>query len=276
MEERIWAKKSLGQHFLNSPHVLEQIISAAHIQKGETVLEIGPGTGILTKALLQTGANVIAVEKDDRAYKLLQEIFSGEIVDGRLQLISGDVLDEKSFDLRHLPAYALVANIPYYITGAILEKFLEYEPRPSRMVLLVQKEVAERIIARPPDKKDHGKESVLSISVKAFGKPKIIATVPRGAFTPAPNVDSAILAIGDISDELFGTKGNNTDDIRIFFEIIHAGFAHKRKFLKRNLEYVIPAEKLAIIWQKADFNEKVRAEDLAPADWFTIHRMYRM
>ena len=250
------AKKSLGQHFLNSRHVLEQIITAADLKKGETVLEIGPGTGILTEALLAAGANVVAVEKDARASALLNAKFKDEITRSQLTLVMGDILDPAIFQSSNLPffaprelvatkgrqssifptslhalrfasgtelrragnlkSFALVANIPYYITGAILQKFLEESPRPNRMVLLVQKEVADRIVAID------GKESILSISVKAFGIPKIVARVPRGAFTPPPTVDSAILSITSISDDHFTKR---EVDVKKFFELVRAGFA---------------------------------------------------
>jgi 16S rRNA (adenine1518-N6/adenine1519-N6)-dimethyltransferase len=270
------AKKSLGQHFLNSGYVLEQIISAARIKEGEIILEIGPGTGFLTAALLNTGAQVIAVEKDDRAEELLKEKFSIEIGDGQLRLIHGDILDP---EILHFPfsifhsGYSIVANIPYYITGAILEKFLAHEPRPSRMVLLVQKEVADRISARD------GKESILSISVKASGTPRIIAKVSRGAFTPAPKVDSAILAIDDISGAHFRGKyghGKNTDreetstNVKRFFDIVRAGFAHKRKLLKRNLEAIIDRKRLDTAWKNLGLDEKVRAENITVEQWFSL------
>jgi len=313
------AKKSLGQHFLNSPVVLKQIIESACIQIGEIVLEIGPGTGVLTKALLDAGANVIAVEKDRRAIELLKERFSNELKDGRLTLVEADILDRQSFvipakagiqdQLNDMDSgfrrndktlqssivnssYALVANIPYYITGAILESFLEHEPRPNRMVLLVQKEVAERIIAVRTQRSDlgvirtevrplSGKESILSISVKAFGMPKIIARVPRGAFTPPPTVDSAILSIDGISDKRFKEKSL---EIPRFFEIMKAGFAHKRKLLIRNLETIIDKEttskatangisakdKLKKAWLELGLNEKTRAEDIALEQWFEL------
>ena len=270
------AKKSLGQHFLNSKHVLEQIITAGKIKKDENILEIGPGTGILTEALLKAGAQVIAIEKDERAYALLNEKFSEEISAGQLQLIIGDVLEEdltKNLKFKksdaNLPdanSYALIANIPYYITGAILEKFLEHDPRPDRMVLLVQKEVAERIVARPDQSTGKSKESILSISVKVFGIPKIIANVPPGAFTPPPTVDSAILSIENISDEKFSKK----TDFSIFFKIVRAGFAHKRKFLKRNLEEVVKKEQIGDVWKILNLNEKVRAEDLTPQNWIDL------
>jgi len=272
---KLFAKKSLGQHFLNSKHVLEQIITAGNIQIGEKILEIGPGTGVLTQELLLAGAKVIAVEKDDRALTLLNDKFVAEINSGQLKLIHGDILDDNSTNLQSLISntnshpdskYALIANIPYYITGAILEKFLEHEPRPNRMVLLVQKEVADRIVARPEQSTGKSKESVLSISVKVFGTPKVVAKVPPGAFTPPPTVDSAILSIENISADKF----KNNPDISRFFKIVKAGFAHKRKFLKRNLEEVMPIENLDIIWHKLNLDEKVRAEDLTPDDWVNI------
>jgi 16S rRNA (adenine1518-N6/adenine1519-N6)-dimethyltransferase len=256
-------KKSLGQHFLHSPSVLAKIIEAANIKSGEKVLEIGPGTGILTEELLKTDADVIAVEKDARAIDLLKEKFSAFLANGKLSLISGDIL-EINAELEE-GKYALVANIPYYITGAILEKFLEHSPRPNRIILLVQKEVAERIVARD------GKESILSISVKAFGKPRIIATVPRGAFVPPPTVDSAILEISDISDSQFcGSNKPHIAKIERFFQIVKAGFAHKRKVLIKNLEIVMKKEELEQIWERNKLDKKVRAEDLKVGDWVGI------
>ena len=268
---QLWAKKSLGQHFLNSNHVLSQIIEAGNIKKGDKILEIGPGTGILTQALLQSGANVIAVEKDKRAIELLKEKFDLETKEGRLKIIYADILenevngvkDEKLETKSFIPnePYSIIANIPYYITGAILEKFLEKGPRPTKMVLLVQKEVAERIVARDQ------KESVLSVSVKSFGKPSIVAKVPRGAFTPPPSVDSAILMIEDISNKHFIDKNV---DISHFFQIVKAGFAHKRKYVIRNLETKMKKDDLEKIWSELGLNLKIRAEEIAPFSWFDI------
>jgi 16S rRNA (adenine1518-N6/adenine1519-N6)-dimethyltransferase len=260
---KLFAKKSLGQHFLNSPTVLAKIIEAAHIQEGDRVLEIGPGTGFLTRTLLDTGARVTAIEKDARAIDMLNQTFFNEIKNGQLKLVAGDVLDQNviTSNLLVLDPYLLVANIPYYITGAILEQFLEHGPRPQRMVLLVQKEVADRIVARD------GKESVLSVSVKVFGTPKMVSTVPPGAFTPPPSVDSAILAIENISSQHFASKNA---DIARFFTILKAGFAHKRKFAARNLESVLPAEQISHIWTQNALDPKIRAEDISIEKWLSI------
>jgi 16S rRNA (adenine1518-N6/adenine1519-N6)-dimethyltransferase len=267
------AKKSLGQHFLNSTHVLGQIIEAAELIKGQNVLEIGPGTGILTKKLLENGAKVIAVEKDVRSVELLNEKFAPEIKTGQLTLISGDILElrgyfsgtiSRSSDFPSFSpntTYSLIANIPYYITGAILESFLESNPQPSRAVLLVQKEVADRIMARD------GKQSILSVSVRAFGEPKMVAKVAKGAFTPPPTVDSAILAINNISNKEFMARNL---DAKHFFAIVRAGFAHKRKYLIRNLEEVTESAQLQNIWKELSLDLRVRAEDLEVSDWMNI------
>ncbi len=271
----LFAKKSLGQHFLNSKHVLGQIITASNIAKGENVLEIGPGTGALTRPLLDAGAKVIAAEKDDRAIDFLKGIFTTECESGQLTVVHGDILELRKAQsasngtggdtkpIISLP-YAVIANIPYYITGSILQSFLEFTPRPTRMVLLVQKEVAERIVARD------SKESILAISVKAFCNAKIIANVPRGAFTPPPNVESAILSLENITDERFV---QNNVEISRFFRILKAGFAHKRKYLKRNIEEVLSADeilKLSAKWTELNLDEKVRAEDLELDTWFKL------
>lgn len=257
------AKKSLGQNFLNSKHVLERIIEVSNIKKEERILEIGPGTGFLTEALLNSGGNVIAIEKDSRAIELLKEKFKDFILHNRLQIIHGDIMDDSAKYFPEKP-YSIISNIPYYITGAILEKFIENEYRPEKITILVQKEVAERIVAK------NKKESVLSISIKAFGEPKFIAKVPRGAFTPSPKVDSAILTIENISDVLF--KENNIN-IKDFFVIIKAGFAHKRKFAIRNLEKVIKKTTLEEIWKNQSLDPKIRPENIDLATWISIVKM---
>lgn len=259
----MYAKKSLGQHFLTSQKALAQIRDAADLTAEDIVLEIGPGLGALTEILLIFAGKVIAVEKDTNLARILKEKFAAYIENKRLDLIEDDIL---SFDPELLRfyknfTYKIVANIPYNITGAILKKFLSAHYQPEQMVLLVQKEVAERIIAR-----DH-KESILSISVKAYGTPTLIAKVPRGAFQPAPNVDSAIISIREISREHF--KNINED---LFFSLVRAGFASKRKKVIKNLEKVLPKKDLVEIFKKLSLNENTRAEDIPITTWIELSR----
>ena len=250
------AKKSLGQNFLNSEGALSSIIEAGKVKKGDIVLEIGPGKGALTKNLLKTGAKVFAIEKDDRLIPVLEELFAKEIKNGKFTLIHGDVLafNPTEHGLKE-GKYKLIANIPYYITGELIRNFLSELPQPKLMVILVQKEVAERIIS-----KDR-KESILSISVKVYGEPKYIQTVKAGSFFPPPKVDSAILLIDNISKKNFTATNEQK-----FFEIVRAGFAHKRKTISSNLKSHISKEKLA----ELGINEKERAERLSLKQWLEI------
>lgn len=245
--------------------IAERIALVAGLTKDTVVFEIGPGTGMLTRELLKLAGKVIALEADHELFNTLETTFANEIAEGRLELISGDI---RTFDISKLPkGYALAANIPYYLTGEIFRMFLEASNQPSVMTLLVQKEVAERI-ARS------AKESILSLSVKAYGTPKLEFTVPRGAFNPAPNVDSAVLTIRAISRKNFASKVEEEK----FFALLHAGFAHKRKFLRSNL-----VEAGFILAKTAEggspdapfngaFREKARAEDLALSDWLLLSK----
>jgi 16S rRNA (adenine1518-N6/adenine1519-N6)-dimethyltransferase len=247
-------KRSLGQNFLHSTAALSQIITAAELDSPEVgppcpVLEIGPGKGFLTEALLKAGAQVVAVEKDDQLYPFLQEKFASEIAIGQLKLIHGDIR-EINLELDH---YKLVANIPYNLTGEIIRRFLETKNQPEAMVLMLQKEVAERIVARD------NKESLLSISVKAFGEPRYVSTVKAGSFFPVPKVDSAILAIKNISQERL--RGITPEK---FFALVRQGFAHKRKTLKNNLP-----EATATL-AACKISESERAENLKLDDWLCL------
>ena len=261
----IRARKSLGQHFLMHARIAERIALVANLSPDSVVLEIGPGTGMLTRALLARANKVIAVEADGELFEKLQTIFADEIEDSKLELIHDDI---RTFNISSLPKnYALVANIPYYLTGEIFRMFLESDNRPCAMTLLVQKEVADRIVARSKPagggSASGGKESILSLSVKAYGIPKYEFTVKRGAFKPTPNVDSAVLTIRNISRKNFSTK---TEEKK-FFELIHAGFAHKRKFARKNLlEAGLP---------RGDIPEKARAEDVSLETWLALSSTVR-
>ena len=247
------AKKSLGQNFLKSKPALNMMTNAGEVGNTDTIVEIGPGKGALTEKLLENGGHVIAIEKDRDLIDHLNERFATEIKDKKLEIINGDCLEYTPSSEK----YKLIANIPYNITGAILKKFLSNTNQPERMVLLVQKEVAERIVARD------AKESILSISVKAYGTPKYMMKVEKRFFSPAPKVDSAIIAITGISKKNF----KNQEQENRFFEIVKTGFAHKRKVLKKNLEDAIPKEKIAELFKTYNINEKVRAEDINLSNW---------
>src|SRR3989344_1925831 len=255
-------RKSLGQHFLKSKDALRKIIQAGQVSSDDVILEIGPGRGALTKQLLAFGCQVLAVEKDKELVQYLQEKFQNEIKSGKLKLIEDYILnfDFKTYNLEPR-TYKLISNIPYNITGAILKKFLSSSVQPERMVLLVQKEVAERIMGYGPRRKvGVNKESILSISVKAYGEPKVIDRVPRRYFSPEPKVDSAIIAIKNISREFFNRNDINEEK---FWQIVKKGFAHKRKKLAGNLKNVIPDAVLA------KYSDK-RAEDLTLDDWIGL------
>lgn len=245
----IQVKKSLGQNFLMHARIAERIALTAGLTSKDVAFEIGPGTGMLTCELLKLCKKVIALEADAELFEKLQNDFVDEVANGRLELLHGDI---RTFDINTLPkGYTLVANIPYYLTGEIFRMFLEAENQPSAMTLLVQKEVAERI-ARSK------KESILSLSVKAYGVPKYEFTVPRGAFKPAPNVDSAVISVRAISRKQFSTLAQE----KLFFALLHAGFAHKRKFVRKNLAEggLLPG----------NIPEKARAEDLSLTEWLAL------
>lgn len=254
-------KKSLGQNFLTSIPARMAIIEAGEIVPTDTILEIGPGRGFLTKGLLETGASLIALEKDSDLVPVLEETFTREIKNKQLILIEGDVLefDPSTHKLQPL-SYKLVANIPYYITGAILSQFLSHQVQPSTMVVLVQKEVAVRACAH--DKK----ESLLSLSVKVYGDPKVYYRVSKGSFFPIPTVDSAVLQIKNISRKNFKNQYHEG----LFFKLIHAAFAHKRKFAISNIQHVFPDTNIRTLFQEFGLSEKIRAEDVTLSSWLTL------
>ncbi len=246
----------MGQHFLTGQWAALRLAEAAQIQAGEVVLEVGPGKGALTRALLSTGGRVVAIEKDEALVAQLEHTFVKEITSGNLRVIEGDIRDIAPSTLRLKSGkYVVAANIPYYITGEIIRQFLTARAQPRAMALLVQKEVAQRIVARD------GKESILSLSVKAYGTPSIVAKVTRGNFSPPPSVDSAILLVDGISRDFF-TDINET----MFFKVVRAGFASKRKFLASNLSMFDKGEVLRA-FAACGIPEKARAEDVPLDVW---------
>lgn len=251
----IFAKKSLGQNFLMHAQTAERIVDAAKLPKNATVIEVGPGTGMLTRVLLANAGKVIAIEADDSLAPDLLQTFASEVVEGKLVVEHADI---RAFDSQavHGP-YHVVANIPYYITGEIIRQFLTATHKPESMTLLVQKEVAERIA------RNGGKESLLSLSVTAYGSPEYCFTVPRGAFRPAPSVDSAVLAIRNIRNDAFPTP----EAEQRFFSILRAGFAHKRKRLAKNLEAVVAPDRIIGAMERVGLGTNTRSEDVPVETW---------
>jgi 16S rRNA (adenine1518-N6/adenine1519-N6)-dimethyltransferase len=250
----------LGQHFLTGAWAARKLVGAADTTSTDTVLEIGPGKGALTKELLKTGAYIIAIEKDEGLARELRTAFASAIAAGALTIIEGDVrdFDPASCNLQ-AAGYILAANIPYYITGEIIRQFLSTSREPKTMALLVQKEVAERIVAR------NGKESILSISVKAYGEPEIVAKVSKGNFNPPPSVDSAILVVRNISKKLFHDFNE-----AFFFKVVRTGFSSKRKFLLGNLAKEFGRARAEQAFTTADLHERIRAEDVSLVEWGKI------
>lgn len=264
MTERFETKKSLGQHFLTSDVVPRWMCDAAQIAKGDIVLEIGPGTGVLTKELLFRGAHVIALEADMRAIEVLTTSFASAIADRSLTIHHCDV---RELDLSTIAGitdhkFKVVANIPYYLSGLLFRIFLESPIQPSSLVYLVQKEVAKRITTSSTRGE---KESILSLSVKAYGKPMYVKTVSKGHFSPQPKIDSAVIAVYDIS------RNNFTHlDESFFFKLLHIGFGQKRKQLLGNLSKFYSREALTHTFSTLSIPLSTRAEDLSLEIWLTL------
>lgn len=249
------AEKRLGQNFLEDSTALEKIAQAAEIQDEDSVLEIGPGLGSLTRYLAVSAREVVAVELDEKLLPPLKTVLASY---QNVRLIHGDILKLSPYELIHQPDYLVVANIPYYITSAVIRHLLENEPKPRRIVLTIQKEVAERICAKPGDL------SLLALSVQVYGKPEITARIPASAFHPTPKVDSAIIRIDIYPSPLIPEPLLET-----FFKLIKAGFSQKRKTLRNSLSsglHISPTEAESLL-TIADIDPKRRAETLSIEDW---------
>ena len=238
-------------------------MEAAEIKKGETVLEIGPGTGALTEALLEAGAKVVALETDGRAIAVLEKDFAEHLSSGALTLHQIDVrqLDFKSLGLCDHD-FKIVANIPYYLSGHLLRVCLSGQVQPKSLVFLVQKEVAKRATESV---EGGGKESLLSLSVQAFGEPVYVRVVGRGHFTPAPAVDSAILLVRNVNRDNFAELEQEA-----FFELLHLGFGQKRKQLIGNLAAKYDRVELLKHFSTVGIEEKTRAEDVPLNKWLWL------
>lgn len=249
------ADKSLGQNFLQDPFALEQIANAAEIGPGDTVLEIGPGIGSLTRYLAVSARQVTAVELDADLLPPLKAVLKPH---ANVRLIHGDILKLSPSEFMNQPGYIVAANIPYYITSAIIRHLLEHEPKPRRMVLTVQREVAERICAAPGDL------SLLALSVQVYGEPSITGRIPAGAFHPAPSVDSAILRL-----DIYKSPLIPHEQLATFFKLIKAGFSQKRKTLRNSLSggLHIPTTETESMLKQAGIDPRRRAETLSIPEW---------
>jgi 16S rRNA (adenine1518-N6/adenine1519-N6)-dimethyltransferase len=258
---KILPKKWLGQNFLISKNVLRKIVEAAEISKKDTILEIGPGIGNLTTELAKRAKKVIVVEKDKRMIEILKENLKDY---KNVKIIQGDVLklEPKSYTLK---PHKVVANIPYYLTSRLIRKFLETKNKPKSMVLMVQKEVAQRICAKPP------KMNLLAVSVQFYAKPKIISFVPKDCFWPRPKVDSAILKISNL-------KTKNQKIKKSFFRIVKAGFSQPRKQLVNNLSkgLGLDKEKVKNWLLENKIKPFQRAEVLTLEDWLNLTKNYKI
>ena len=253
-------KKSLGQHWLKDPEILADIAEAAELTGDDVVLEIGPGLGTLTSRLLARANSVTAVEFDADLARKLPGQFPGK----KLTVVNQDILQ---FDLNQLPKnYKVVANVPYYITSKIVEKLMTAENKPSIAVLLVQKEVAERIAA------EAGNISILSVSVQIFAEAELDIEVPSQFFTPPPKVNSQVVVLRTRNNPLI-----TPEDQRDFFRIVKAGFSAKRKKLRSSLSGGLGIDKSVAeeLLKNAGISPDARAEDLAIEDWRRLLKEWR-
>lgn len=256
------ADKRLGQNFLQDPYALEKIANVAEIHSTDTVLEIGPGLGSLTRYLAAAAQQVVAVELDDRLFPPLEAVITPY---RNIQLVHGDMLGIEPKDIIEQQDYVVVANIPYYITSALIRHLLESNPKPRRIVLTIQKEVAERICAKPGDM------SLLALSVQVYGQPHIATNIPSGAFYPTPKVDSSVLVVDIYADPVV-----QPDLLDTFFSLIKAGFSQKRKKLRNSLAAgmrlsTTETEKLL---RAANIDPQRRAETLDLEEWGKLSYQY--
>lgn len=255
-------RKSLGQNFLHDPGVLEKIVTSADLTPETTVLEIGAGTGALTDVLARHAGHVIALELDDRMEPILQDRLGGY---DNVQLVFADVLHTEIDTLMGDQAYMVVANVPYYITSAILRHLLEAANRPQRLVMTVQLEVAERIVAKPGDM------SLLAVSVQYYTRPKIIMRLNPAVFYPRPDVTSAVIRL-----DTHAAPPVEVPDEASFFAVVRAGFGQKRKQLKNTLAagLRLSNDQAVGLLEQAGIDPRRRAETLSLDEWAAVTRAY--
>ncbi len=252
-----------GQNFLINAEVIDRTIKAAGIQPGETVIEVGPGFGILTEALVANASKVISVELDERLYQFLQAKFFDTPA---VQFIRDDVMALDFEKITEGKAYRVVANLPYNITSTFLKKVLTNLHKPVGVTLLLQKEVVERICAKP------GKMSLLSLSVQLYATPTYIVTVPKTDFWPSPAIASAIVSINDFLDVKALTARLNGVSEEVFWRVAHMGFSAKRKQLHNNLAagLHVSSDQAKEIIVSAHIDPAIRAQDLSIDEWISL------
>jgi 16S rRNA (adenine1518-N6/adenine1519-N6)-dimethyltransferase len=255
-------KKSLGQNFLVDPVALERIVQAAQVDPEGSVLEVGPGLGSLTRYLALAARRVVAVELDTALIAVLEDVLSEM---PNVEIVHGDILEIDPARLMGQSGYAVVANIPYYITSNLIRHLLEAPLKPQRLVLTVQREVAERINAGP------GEMSLLALGVQVYGKSKIVARIPAGSFYPPPNVDSSVVRV-----DLYPAPVIPVAQIDAFFRLAKAGFGQKRKTLRNSLSAGLswPPAQTAELLESAGINSQRRAETLSMDEWKTLTQHY--
>jgi 16S rRNA (adenine1518-N6/adenine1519-N6)-dimethyltransferase len=252
--------KSLGQNFLIDKNILNKIVKTANLKKDDVVLEVGPGLGTLTIELAKNVKKIIAVEKDAKMAEILQDILNTQGIKN-VQVVKDDVLKIKNLkNYLKIKNYKIVSNLPYYITSPVIRKFLELENPPEKIILLVQKEVAQRICSKPP------KMSLLSVSVQFYAEPEIISYVSRNCFWPAPKVDSAIIKI---TPKMVVSPRSRQVWAEEFFKIVKAGFSHPRKQLANNFakSFKIKRGEIEKWLLQNNIKPTQRAETLSVEDW---------
>lgn len=252
-------KKSLGQNFLINDKILPEILKAAEIKKDEVIIEVGPGLGILTSALLDKGAKVWAIEKDFELIETLKKALGHH---KNLKIIHQDAL---FFDLSTLKKYKVVANLPFNIASPLIRKFLESANQPELMVVMMQKEVAEKIVAQP----GNSERGILTLAVEFYADAEIITDVPKISFRPQPKVDAAVIKIKPYPH--FGSEGKQVEP-ELFFKIVKAGFSAKRRQIHNSLEATLKIDKNVVIdiLKKSKIDPMLRAEDLSLKEWLNL------
>lgn len=255
-------KKNLGQNFLINDAISQRIVKAAQIPSGSDVLEIGPGLGSLTRYLALTARRVVAVELDERLLPILHDVLCDY---PNVTVIHGDILALAVNEIMPQSDYQVVANIPYYITSAVIRHLLESPCQPGCMVLTVQHEVAQRICAKA------GEYSLLALSIQVYGDPRIILQIPAGAFYPAPKVDSAVIRV-----DLFSSPRIQAPYLNTFFTLIKAGFSQKRKTLRNALArgLNIPPPQVETLLKMVEIDPQRRAETLSLEEWQKLTQVY--